>query len=249
MFALRLFLLIMGVSTLSAQTISFFSTLRAGRFAGADWEMGVGNTSSASTSTQSFNYLGFPGNNHWGSSNVNHNFRMGWNATTNSAYVSVWNANNAPTTATYTVPGVPLGPNATWTLPIATFFLSAAALSQPTSIQIQNVALSPGVQILSGPLPSNVSLSQSGSPAFFANSAPIVFNPAAAGGSWYLSGQIRFTGLESQGGLARNSQLQFMMNAVGTSSAVPEASTWSMMGLGLAALVALRRRARGIAGA
>ncbi len=227
-----------------AQSYSYFYTMRAGRFAGADWELGTGTTSSTSDSTQSFSHNESPGNNHWGSALTEHTFRIGWSAATNSAYVTVWNAAGSPVTANFTPAGPAPPTTAIWTIPAGSFVLSAAgqpAGSAATSITLSGLSLSPGVSVLSGMLPTAISAARSTTASDTAAlGTPIVINPASAGGSWYLSGTIRFTGLQSQGGVASGSQLQFLMNAV--ASDVPEAGTLSMIGLGLVAFAAIRRR-------
>ncbi|GAB4419638.1 MAG: hypothetical protein OHK0021_24190 [Bryobacter sp.] len=230
-----------------AESFSFSSILRAGRFAGADWEIGIGPGGTNSASTSSFNYLGAPGNNHWGNANTWHDFQIGWNANTQSAFVRVFNANNVATTVSVNKPGPALLTNAIWTIPASSFFLGAAARPGPTSVAVQNVSLSSGVQVLSGTLPNGAGVSQNGSGSFLPNGAPIVINPASAGGSWTISGEIRFTGLTSQGGVAQNSQLQFLFGATG--SDVPEAGTLSTIGLGLVGLAIYRRRMRSAEGA
>jgi hypothetical protein len=236
------FLSLVMAGTACAESFTFNATLRAGRFAGADWEIGIGNISN-SESTQNFNHLESPGNNHWGGPNTWHTFQIGWLAATNTAFVSVWNANGTPTTATITNTGTPLGVETIWTIPVNNFFLSAAARPGDTSISLQNVSLSSGVQVLSGGLPNSITVSQSGSGSSYGNFSPIVINPASAGGNWTLSGQIRFTGLTSQGGVAQNSQLQLLFGATGVDT--PEAGTVSLIGLGLIGIAVYRRRLRG----
>lgn len=227
-----------------AQSYSYYYTMRAGRFAGADWELGTGTNTSASNSTQNFAHNERPGNNHWGSALTEHAFQFGWSAATNTAYVTVWNDQGSPTTANFAVAGPAPTSAATWTIPASSFFVTAAGqpTSAATSVTLSNLSLSSGVNILSGALPTSISAANSGATAGSSAplSAPLVIDPASAGGSWYLSGTIRFTGLQSQGGPANGSQLQFLMNAV--ASEVPEAGTLSMIGLGLVAVAAIRRR-------
>lgn len=228
-----------------AQSYSYYYTMRAGRFAGADWELGTGTNSNASNSTQNFAHNERPGNNHWGSATTDHSFQIGWIAATNTAYVTVWNNAGTPISATFTNPGPAIPASTTWTLPASSFFVSAAGQSSgtPTSVTLSNLSLSSGVNILSGSLPTTINAVQSGNVGDLETlSAPLVIDPASAGGNWFLAGTIRFTGLQSQGGVANGSQLQFIMNAV--ASDVPEAGTLSMIGLGLVGFVALRRHQR-----
>jgi hypothetical protein len=186
--------------------------------------------------------LGLTGNNHWGSEATLHNFRIGWTSATNTASVRVDDFDGSPVTASYTYAGPQLPANSVWTLPANSFFVSAARVAAPSSIELQNLSFSSGVQVLSGALPSSISAVQNGNSAFVTLNSPIVLNAANGGGDWFIAGQIRFTGLQSQGGLARNSQLQFMLNATG--SAVPEPGSWALIGLGLVALAGFGRKLR-----
>lgn len=74
------------------------------------------------------------------------------------------------------------------------------------------------------------------------NMAPVSFQSNNAGGSWLISGQVRFVGLSAYvpSGASR-SQLQFGLTA--SSSEVPEPSTW-LMCAGALAVVGWRRRRR-----
>ncbi len=228
-----------------AQSYSFYYTMQAGRFAGADWEMGVGDDPAASDSTRSYNYNGSPGNNHWGGPLVDHQFQMGWFAPTNTAFVRLLNAQGVATTAMFTSPTPPIPANTLWTIPASSFFTVASPLSGSTSITLSNFSVSPGVSVLSGALPVTLASSQSGGTGDLDNApSPIVIDAASAGGSWYLAGTIRFTGLQSQGGSASGQDLRVVMTAIAnaTNSNVPEAGTLSMIGLGLVAVAAIGKR-------
>lgn len=222
---------------------SFFATLRAGRPAEADWEIGLGTDSTASQSTR--NYQWESGTPTWRSGNDPQPFQIGYTASTQTAKVTVWDSANTPWTATLTNTGPALGANALWTLPGAGFFVSSAAPSgaQARSITVSDMTLAPGVQILSGGLPT--SLAASGPPAASASmSAPLVINPASNGGNWFLAGNIRFTGLTGLGGTAQGSQLQFFLNAIGSDT--PETKTFLLVGISLVVLgLTSRLRSRG----
>lgn len=197
----------------------------------------MGTTNSASTVTSDFGYE-TSGQQYWRDGGQPQNFRIGWNAAANSAYVTVWNAVGVATTATMSNTGAQLSSNALWTLPGGSMFSSATGLNQPSSILVSGLTLSPGVALLSGALPASLGASQTGSTIFNSVSAPIVINPAANGGNWYLDGTVRFTGFISQGGNASRSNLEFMMLATGSN--VPEASSILLIGGGLIALAFLR---------
>lgn len=219
---------------LLAAEFDFFATLRAGRNASADWEQGVGPDSSASTVNTNFRWA--PGNQHWRAGNQPQNFRIGYDASTGSAYSTIWDSNNVASTVSFANPAGPLNVNAIWTLPASNFFVSATVRSIATSINVENLSLAPGVQVLSGSLPVNISASQPGGGTDQTQSllSPLVFNTAASGGNWYIAGTVRFAGLTANATGAQGSQLQFMMNAVGTDN--PEPATFALIGLGVAAI-------------
>lgn len=226
---------------LRAADFTFFATLRAGRPGGGDWEMGLGSTTVASDVTGSV--LWSNGQPHWRDGGLPQDFEIGYRAATQSAYLTVWNSARQQQTIQFANTGTPLGPTATWTLPSANFFTSASVTNQPSSITLENLRFSAGVQVLSGILPASLGASQ---PAPSANNlaAPLVIDPTANGGTWAIAGTIRFSGLSGSGGTARGSALQFMMGAAGADT--PEVSTSLSAGLGFAALgfAALLRRIR-----
>lgn len=227
---------------LLAGDFSFYATLRAGRNAAADWEQGVGPDSFASTSNASFRWA--PGNQHWRANDLPQNFRIGYDAASGSAYSMIWDSNNVASTVSYTNPSVPLSADAIWTLPASNFFVSATARTIATSINLENLSLAPGVQVLSGSLPLNLGASQpGGGPGQLQTlSSPLVFKAATNGGDWFISGTVRFSGLTSNGTGAQGSQLQFMMNATGTDN--PEPATFALIGLGVAAIWLRAKRAQ-----
>jgi hypothetical protein len=221
---------------------SFFATLRAGRPAAADWEIGLGTDRNASQATRNFQWES--GTPTWRSDNRPQPFRLEYTASTQTVRMTVRDSEDNPWSQTITNSGPALGANAIWTLPAAGFFVSTAAPSgaQARSITVSNLTVDPGVQILSGSLPT--SLAASGPPASsMAMSAPLVINAASNGGNWFLAGNTRFTGLTGLGGNAQGSQLQFFLNAIGTDT--PEAQTFFLVGLGLLAVgFGSRRRSR-----
>jgi len=227
---LAVYVLWLVPSPTAAGDFSFYATLRAGLPAGADWEMDLGTNSAASQSTGSFQWG--TGSSHWRPGNQPQNFQIGYLASSQSAYVTVWDSTNTPWTTQLTNTGPALSANAMWTFPVSNFFVSSSAGSgaQPRSVNVENLTLSSGVQVLSGSLP--VSLGVTTAPAFNAPmAAPLVINPAANGGNWFIDGTIRFSGLTSLGGNAQGSQLQFFLQASGTDT--PEGQTFLMAGLGL----------------
>lgn len=240
---LPLVLLAYGVVTMpaSAQSFSFFSTIRAGLPGGGDWEIGVGNTSSASTVTSHFRYNPDSGN-HW-NENGSQAFQIGFDAALNRAYATVWNINGTPTTVTFANAGPAIPVSSIWTLPGNSFFVSAANRPQASAILLQNLTLSPNTAVLSGSLPNSLGVSQpaGGPPRFDSLVENLVIDPASNGGSWFISGTVQFQGLTSQGGAAQRSQLQFNLLATGSPSAVPEPSTYFSIGGGLVLLAFCRK--------
>lgn len=238
-------LLLSGALGAYGQSFSFYSTLRAGLPAGGDWELGLGNTSSASSSTANVSFTnGGPGQNWW-NPNASQAFRIGWNATTNSAYATVFGAGAVSQTVNFANAGAPLSSNAIWTLPAASFFVSAATRPSPSSVEITGLTLSPNTVLASGSLPSLFRASQpivNPGDNFQSLNAPLVINAASNGGNWFIQGNIRFNGLAGQGGSSQRSQLQF--NILATGSDVPEPLSTSLVGAGLFALLFWRRRQR-----
>jgi hypothetical protein len=213
-----------------ASEFTFFTTLRAGFQTPDVWEIGIGSTAATTNSRVNFRWANNA--NHWRPSNQPQNFQIGYNQATNSAFVTVFNSNNAPITATFANPGPSLLPTATWTIPSTSFFASATPNSGAASVTVANLAFSNGVTVLSGALPSGIGASSPGNTSN-SLSAPIVFTPAAAGGSWMITGTIRFSGLFPFGSATDNT-LRFGFGA--GASDVPEVSSSLMIGAGLLGL-------------
>ena len=171
--------------SLRAGDFSFYATLRAGRPAGGDWELGLGRSNGASESTGSFQYGS--GDPHWRRDNLPQDFEIGYRADTQSAYLTVWNFRQQAQTIQFESSGSPLSTQAIWTFPAANFFASASNVNQPSSINVENMRLSPGVQVLSGNLPVSIGASQP-APTVNTMNAPLVINPASKGGHWFIAG-------------------------------------------------------------
>jgi hypothetical protein len=236
-------LLSLGVAEMAAQSFSFFSTLQAGRQNSTDWEIGIGSGATP-TVTSDYGY-NVSGTQYWRGTGLTHDFEIGWDATTNSGYTTVFKADGTRTTVTLQNTGVALSANTIWTLPAGSFVAEATpngGSSATTSIQLSNLSLTPGVSLAGGTLPSTFGASQSGTATSNNLGAPLLLDASANGGSWYISGTVQFSGLITQGGNARGNQLQFFLQAVGTDT--PEASSLALMGGGLIALGMFNRSRR-----
>ncbi len=237
---LRIWFVIVAASALlTAGEFDFYATLRAGRPGGADWQMGLGTDTAASQSTGSFFWSN--SNRFWRNGGEAQEFEIGFRSATQTAYVTVWDSRDQAWTRTLTNSGAAVSSNATWTFPAANFFAQASTTGTPSSIQLSDLTLAPGVQVLSGSLPVSLGASQPPATTTPMN-APLVINAASNGGDWYIAGAVRFSGLTSTGGSARNSQLQFFLRAMGADT--PEGATLFLTGAGLLLLGAIGRNRR-----
>lgn len=231
---------LVSVHAVSAADFTFFATLRAGQSGNTGWEMGLGTNAAADQSTGQFRWSNATP--FWRPGGQPQNFEIRWQSATQTASVTVWDSSNTAWTRQLVNTGAAVGVNTIWTFPAAGFFAQAVTTGRPSSITVSNLALSPGVQVLSGSLPSSIGASQP--PATSTPmAAPLVINPASAGGNWFLSGNIRFTGLAvGNGAGATNSDLQFFLQAAGTET--PESSTVLLTAGGLLVVLGWHRRRR-----
>ncbi|MBM3786625.1 MAG: PEP-CTERM sorting domain-containing protein [Acidobacteria bacterium] len=246
----RLFLFAALTGALPAADFSFYLTLRAGLpfFPGAGaQEIRIGPAAVAGGAAGAqFNYGGVT--QWWREGGLAQDFQIGYVAATNTGFVSVFNSANNPTTVTFSNPSTAIPATSTWTIPAANFFVSAAGFGGANeSVSVSNLSFSPGVAILSGALPSTLSASSPSGPATGSAPGAIVFNPAASGGNWTLSGQIRFSGLIlGGGGFAFGDALRFDFGATGADPN-PEPGTVLLLSVGLAGVYGYaRRRAAGV---
>ena len=225
--------------TLSAwgTDFSFFTTLRVGYPTPLLWELGAGSTPDTTQSNVNFEWNTANGETSWRPNNLPQNFEVGYNRTTNAGFLTVFNSANNPVTASYSNPGMAPGANAIWILPAANFFTSANSIFLPSSIAVENLSFTPGVQVLSGSLPASIGSSNPGNGTNISSnlSTPIIFDPSANGGSWTISGTVRVNGILGVSGSASANNIQFGLGVFGTDT--PEASTMSLFALGLASLI------------
>jgi hypothetical protein len=159
-------------------------------------------------------------------------------ATNGSAYTSI----------NYNPAGGPPAANVMWTIPAAAFFVSATTgVNRPTSISFSNLTLtgiSGALNIISPMSQTSLTASKAGGPASPGQTTiqggDIMFQGDSTG-SWMLSGLLTLTGVNGNGASGNELALGFS----GTASAVPETSSLSLMGIGLAALIVGGRGRRG----
>lgn len=225
--------------TLSAwgTDFSFFTTMRVGLPTALSWELGAGSTAGTTQSNVNFEWNSANGDTSWRPGNLAQSFEIGFNQTTNTGFVRVFDSSNNAVTASYVNPGTALGSNTLWTLPAANFFASANTNFLSGSVDVENLTFTPGVQVLSGSLPTSIGAANTGTGLTNSTSlsTPIVFDASANGGSWTIAGTIRMNGIFGVSGTAQGNNLQFGLGAIGTET--PEASTMSLFALGLASLI------------
>lgn len=186
--------------------------------------------------------------------NEEYDFTLSYQGSTNRAQLSVFtNPGNGPADV---VTWNPTGGTAStlarlWT--VNSLFVSAAyAVRTPqmprTEIEVKDLALGPGIDIVAGLSTTDLRARQEGSAEVDAIPQPVVFRTRNGSGDWLLSGTIRMRGLASEfpSGAVR-SELQFVFNSTSTEvpavTDVPEPGTYAMLLTG-SALVAMARRRR-----
>ena len=215
----------------------FGSLIRAGFTSNSapNWEMAVGTTPGATTDTSSLNT-------YW-NNNEDRHFEIEYLKTTNTVNVRVYDS--ALPTSTFTevsynpTNGNLAAANALWTLPAASFFVTATTGPlQTTSIQVSNLALSGvsgSLNVLQPIQQTTLAASRTIlGPASSAGQAQDITFLADSTGSWRLTGEIRLSGVQG-GGRAAANELAFNFTA-SANDAVPEPGTFLM---GLVGLVML----------
>lgn len=230
---------------LPAADFTFGTMLRAGLTNG-DWEMTTG-ASPGDTSQPNANAFpnGYASN--YYTNGGWHFFEIGFDGIRGfiRLYDSPAPTSGAQSISTSFAAPSPPSANATWTL---NSYLRATMSGNSSNgpyreVTVSNLTLGTGLTVIAPVTSTSYSASQEGNaPAMQTNMAPVSFQSNNAGGSWLISGQVRFVGLSAYvpSGASR-SQLQFGLTA--SSSEVPEPSTW-LMCAGALAVVGWRRRRR-----
>jgi hypothetical protein len=225
---------IVAAAALPAADFSFYAVLRAGATGASEWELGIGNNSSSLTTSQFSWNVGTP---LW-PNNTPANFRIGYTNATNTAYVTVYDSGNNAVTASFN----PLkgGGSAakTWQLPASSMFVSAGPTILPESIQVNNLTVNGGVNVLQPISFTSMAITKmvGATTSTLSEPSPVSFKSTTASGGqdWYIGGQIQFAGLGffvPNG--AQGNQLLFSMTANAT-NATPEPGTFGLATAGLA---------------
>lgn len=238
-----LFLFALTLSAAEAATFSLGATIRAGIRGGQDWEIGLGAATPYSAAvTHATPYF---------RDNEEYDFTLRYTGATNRAELSVdTNPGNGPADVAAWNPtgGVASTAGRLWTF--NSLFVSAAYSRIPpmprTEIEVKDLALGPGIDIVAGLSTTDLRARQEGAAVLAAIPQPVVFRTRNGSGDWLLSGTIRMRGLASEfPSGAQRSHLQFVLNSTSADlPAVPEPGTYAMLLSGGAMIAVLRRRKR-----
>lgn len=226
--------LLLGGAGSQAADFQFSSILRAGLPNAGDWELGIGSSAGTPASTAHLNpyYL----------NDTPQTFQIGYQQSTNTAFLRFYNQPSGYTQVNYAIPfSVAPGTQVRWEIPTGSLYVRASRVNRPTSVTIDQLALTGGVTILQPLSATSLTAFQSNSQMTSGTTAPVVFVTAGSG-DWTLSGRIRFAGLSPYApGGARRSQLHMGFTVQGTAE-TPDAPTVLTMASGLLALGLLRGR-------
>ena len=214
-------------AALPAASFSLGAVLRVG--GPAEPELYLGPSAAAPATTAGV----FPG---W-IDGVNHNFTLSYNAATNTALVSGnWLGIFTSSTSWVVTGGSPSSTPRDWVINAGGIRLTAENnTATASSISIQNLSISgAGFSTIN---PASMTVSQNGTGTqSVASAAPITFTTPNGGGSWVLSGQVRFVGPFASSTVAGD-QLRAAFDVFGSDVApVPEPATLLISALGFAAL-------------
>lgn len=207
-----------------------------------NWELGAGDTSGSPSVTGDV----VP---YW-QNNQGRRVEIEYQQPTNTLQVRLYadaSGSGTPNSVNFNPAGGSLvAAGATWTIPAASFFVTAASgPNPPSSISLSNVTLTglSGVLNILQPVQQTTltaSRNAGGATATVTESQDIVFQGDATG-SWRLTGVLTLTGIAGNAGVSGNN-LAFGFAGSATGADVPEASTLSLIGLGMVVVGLCHRR-------
>jgi len=226
-----------------AAQFQFGALIQAGTSGTGDWEVAVGNSTASLVDTESLAT-------HW-ANGVDRLVQLEYLKTTNTVNLRVYNGNTtagAFTQASFQPAGGTLvAANAIWTLPANAFFVTAQ--SGPvigTSMSVSNLALSgvSGAINVIQPIQQTTLVASRGflgGTSTVSQSQAISFQ-ADPSGNWRLQATVQINGLQPFLGLgAQGAELTWGVSASAV-DAVPEPSTFGLMGFGGAVMIGIARR-------
>ena len=229
--ARSVFVLFASLAALEAAPFQFTVVIQAGSAGG--WQLGIGADAAHITSTDK---ISFP------NGNQPEDFAISFNHLTNTATATyAYNSSTSMARVSLTAGGT-FGGNVQWTLPAASFAVTAAAVPVDSELKADHLALNAGLNVVS-PLSLTTLDAQrkAGDPAASdAETSAVVFS--GNGGDWTLTGRLSWKGLWSQtSNGATGSGLGFTLTAVSNVTATPEPGSALLL---LSAMPLLWLRAR-----
>ena len=232
-------ILFAAATTCRAADFGLSATIRAGLRNSGDWELGIGPSGNNTLHTANLAPY-YP-------DNEARRFELGYSSATNEAFLRYYHDASTFQQATFAPGGSGLGAGSVWIIPVGSLFVSSASRPSATSIAVDQLALSGGVEVLQGLSSTSLTAAHTGSTVVASLADPVLFRTGASG-DWLLSGRISFSGLSAyQPSGAQRSQLQLIANVSGTSVQTPEPPASGLFALGLfgVGLLAGRRRIAG----
>ena len=207
-----------------------------------NWELGAGDTSGSPSVTG--DAVPYWQNNQ--DRRVEIEYQRGTNTLQVRLYQDATNGGTPNSISFNPAGGSLVATGATWTIPSSSFFVTATSgPNPPSSISLSNIALSSlsgALNILQPVQQTTLTASRAanGATVTVAESQDIVFQGDATG-SWRLTGILMLNGIAGNAGVSGNN-LAFGFAGSATGADVPEASTLSLIGLGMVVVGLCQRR-------